>query len=149
MIGRNWKSHLGGTLACLVIAATVGCGTVTPVNLTPPQTAIDRNGTYLIGVSGGDPNNLIPDDGTLVIAGGLFTRLGDTDLTPQDIDVNGANYVWVSAVSQVLSSQIPFPVTTTVTLNVDLQNDGTLVGTLAFSALGQTSTPVNITLTKQ
>ncbi len=149
MIGRNWKSPLGGTLACFVIAANVGCGTITPVNLTPPQSAIDRDGTYLITVTGGGSQGDLGADPTLVIAGGLFTKLGVTDMTPQAITVTGANYVWVSAAAKVLSAQIPFPVTTNVTLNVDLQNDGTLTGTMTFAALGQTSNPLSVTLTKQ
>ncbi|MBI5762796.1 MAG: hypothetical protein HZA51_04640 [Planctomycetes bacterium] len=149
MIGRNWKSLLGGIFACFVVAVSVGCQTITPVNLTPPQSAIDRDGTYLITVTGGgDPGDLGTDP-TLVIAGGLLTKLGATDMTPQAITVTGANYIWVSAASKVLSSQIPFPVTTTVTLNVDLQGNGTLVGTMTFSALGQTSNPLSVTLAKQ
>ncbi len=149
MIGRTWKKVACSILACCILAAPVGCQTVAPVNITPPQSAIDRSGTYLITVTGGGSQDDLGDDPTLIIAKGLLTRLGVTDLTPQSITVNDPNYLWVSAASIVLSAQLPFPVATTVTLNVDLQGNGTLVGTITFTALGQTSTPLNVTLTKQ
>ena len=149
MIGRTWKKAACSILACCLLAAPVGCQTVAPVTITPPQAAIDLSGTYMIAVTGGGSQSDLGSDPTLVIANGLLTRLGVTDLIPQSITANTPNFLWTSAASIVLSASLPFPVATTVTLNADLQGNGTLVGTITFTALGQTSAALNVTLTKQ
>jgi len=148
----SWKS-LG--LVCLVAAGlpwvmVAGCGTsIVAFSGTVPQAAIDLDGPYRITFT--DPSadtSQFPSDPTLAITGGLLTRLGNKTLTPTDLKVNGANYIWAGA-AVITYQGISTPLATTVTLNVNLQPDGTLVGTMVLSASGQTSSPLNILLRKE
>lgn len=146
MFGSVKKNHIR---TALVFAAApwllgVSCpgGTV-----TAPATAIALDGTYTITSVSGDLSQ-IGSTPTLVIAGGLLTMLGDTALTPASINVTGTNYVWVSNASITVQG-LPFPLTTSVTLNATLQPDNTLIGTITLAALGQAAAPIDVTLTKQ
>jgi len=125
-----------------------GCpSAITPFSGTVPDAAKSLDGTYGIVITNGDQSQL-PANPTLIISGGLFTKLGTTDLTPTDVQVSGSNYIWTSQTNLTVPG-LSTPLLTTVTLNVNLQSDGTLTGTVVLSAQGQSSTPLNVVLTKQ
>jgi hypothetical protein len=127
-----------------------GCGgTIVAFSGTVPQAALDLDGTYRIIFT--DPNadtSQFPDNPTLAITGGLLTRVGNRDLTPTNVQANGNNVIWASAA--VISYQgISTPLATTITVNVDVQPDMSLVGTIVLSASGRTSNPIPVELTQQ
>ena len=129
-----------------LLGSTCGGTPIVAFSGVVPQAAIDLNGTYTIAVVSGDTSQL-PSNPTLVIAGGLLTRLGDINLTPTNVSNTGNNYIWAGAANIAYSPT--FSAVTTVTLNLDLQPNKTLLGTIVVSAAGQTSNPLNISLTKQ
>lgn len=137
-------------IACaLPFLLATSCGSaIVPFSGTVPAAALLLDGTYLITVTSGD-NSQLGSNPTLVLSGGLLTKVGTTAMTPTNITNNGNNFVWVSA-AVITYPNSPFGITTTVTLNADLQLNGTLVGTMVFSAQGiGTSQPLGVTLTKQ
>jgi hypothetical protein len=148
----SWKYQgpVCGILAGLVMILSAGCGTtpIVPFSGTVPQAAIDVDGTYAMTFAPGADTSAFPPNPTLEISGGLLTRFGNRTMTPTDVQVNGDNYIWSSA-AEVVFPFVPNPVPSTITLNVNLQPDGTLAGTMTVIVNGQGTNPESITLTKQ
>jgi hypothetical protein len=121
-------------------------GPIIPFTGVVPAAAKNLDGTYKITATGDGDASGLPANPTLVISGGLFTKLGTTTLTPTNVQVNGNNFIWDSAATLTRNGT---SATSTVTMNVNLQADGTLTGTMVFGSGGRTSNPLTITLTKQ
>jgi hypothetical protein len=143
------KLSMAALAVTLPFLLATSCGSnIVPFSGTVPAAALLLDGTYLITVTSGD-NSQLGDNPTLVIAGGLLTKVGTTDMTPTNITNNGNNFIWMSAAVLTYPNS-PFGIVTNVTLNADLQLNGTLVGTMVFAAEGiGTSQPLGVTLTKQ
>jgi len=150
-MSSKFQSHVWIVVISLLWIMAAGCGTtpIVPFSGTVPQTAIDVDGTYAMAFTDpGADTSTFPPNPTLEIAGGLFTRWGNRSMTPTDVQVKGSNYIWSSA-ADVVFPTVPGPVTTTVTLNVNLQPDNSLVGTMVLIINGQPTDPSGLKLTKQ
>lgn len=139
-------------LLAAIIAGGIGCGatggsSIVPFAGTVPQSAKDLDGTYNVGLSASDASTL-GQNLTIVISGGLFTKLGLRDLTPTNLTNSGNDYVWTSGAA-VQYSGTPVPLDTSITLTMTLQADKTMVGTIQLSSYGVMSQAINATLTKQ
>ncbi|HUN81328.1 MAG TPA: hypothetical protein VMV81_07435 [Phycisphaerae bacterium] len=138
---------LAGSFAALT-GCTGGGSSIVPFAGTVPDAAKSLDGTYLVTLSQADAAQLGGSELTIVISGGLFTKLGMRDLTPTNVTSDGTNFVWTSGAS-IQYSGAPVPLDTIVTLTMVLQADNSLVGTMELSSYGVTSQPINATLTKQ
>jgi hypothetical protein len=131
-----------------LLGSTCGGAAIVAFSGTVPPAAINLNGTYAITVTDSGDASQLGTDPTVVIEGGLMTKLGKTVLTPTNIQNTGTNFIWTSAATIAYSAN--FSAVTTVTLNADLQADNkTLVGTFVFAAQSQTSQPLHVSLAKQ
>jgi hypothetical protein len=144
---RNWALVAVAVIATPCLFGSSCSGPIIP--FTGPVTAAAKalDGTYRIAATGAGDASGLPADPTLVISGGLFTKLGTTALTPTDFqNPSTNNFIWTSAATLTRNGT---SATSTATMNVNLQNDGTLTGTMVFGSGGRTSNPLTITLTKE
>jgi len=139
------KSVLATSMLLAIVIPIAGCpNPIIPFLGVPPAAAMNLDGTYLITLT--DPNDdpaALPSGATVVISGGLLTRILTTNVTPTSVTNTGNNFVWMSA---AMVTYLGASYRLDVTLNTNLQPDNTLTGT--FSATGQ-STVLEVLLTKQ
>ena len=141
---------LAALLPALIVFIT-GCPSgptsIVPFTGTATQAAKDLDGTYKVTVQG-DDQGVIGDKLTIVISGGLFTKLGLRDMTPTAFSNNGSEFVWTSAAA-VDYGGAQGTVVTTVTLDMNLQADKSMQGSIVLVGGGQTSPPITSTMVKQ
>lgn len=124
-----------------------GSTTIVPFTGSATQAAKNLDGTYKVTVQG-DDQGVIGDKLSIVISGGLFTKLGLRDMTPTDFSNSGSNFVWTSAASVDYGSPQGV-VVTAVTLNMNLQADNSMNGTIVLVGGGQTSPPISSNMVKE
>ena len=144
---RNWALVAVAVVATPWLLGTSCPSPIIPFTGTVPAAAKSLDGTYGIVATGAGDASGLPADPTLVISGGLLTKLGTTVLTPTDVqNPTTNNFIWTSAANLIVKGT---SAQSTVTLNVTLQADGTLTGTMFFGSGGRTSNTLNVTLTKK